>query len=49
MKKIIKLFIFGSLVIVTLNSCATILGGSVSECQRTKPLPGKPLRKIKLR
>jgi len=48
MKKIIKLFIFGSLVIVTLNSCATILGGSVSECQRTKPLPGKPSREIRL-
>jgi hypothetical protein len=48
MKKVIKLVIFGSLVIVTLNSCATILGGSVSECQRTKPLPGKPSREIRV-
>ena len=32
---------------VLLPSCATILGGPVSECQRTKPAPGEPAREIR--
>jgi len=47
MKKI-KLFVYVLFIIVTLNSCATILGGQVSTCQRTKPLPGKPAREIRV-
>ena len=47
MKKV-KLIISVLLIVVVLNSCATILGGQVSECQRTKPLPGKPQREIRV-
>lgn len=37
------------LVLATMccTSCATILGGQVSECQRTKPTEGKPSRAIR--
>jgi hypothetical protein len=30
------------------TSCATILGGKVSECQRTKPTAGQPARKLRV-
>ena len=30
-----------------LSSCATILGGQITECQRTKPAPGQPSREIR--
>ncbi len=46
MKKIRILF-FGLLLIFIFNSCATILGGQVSDCQRTKPAPGQPKREIR--
>jgi len=43
--------IFNLLAIVTvaimMSSCATILGGEVSECQRTKPAEGQPARAIR--
>jgi len=35
------------LAIVILPSCATVLGGKVTECQRTKPAPGQPSREIR--
>jgi len=45
-KKILNL-----LAIVTIatmmSSCATVFGGKVSECQRTKPAPGEPARAIR--
>jgi hypothetical protein len=47
MKKI-KVFAFILLATLVLNSCATILGGQVTECQRTKPIPGKPSREIRI-
>jgi predicted small secreted protein len=47
MKKI-KLICIILFTAVVLNSCATILAGSVSDCQRTKPLPGKPSREIRV-
>ena len=31
----------------TLNSCATVFGGRVDDCQRTKPAPGQPSRKVR--
>jgi len=34
-------------IAATLSSCATVLGGAVSECQRTKPAPGEPVRAIR--
>jgi len=39
-----------TLVALTLltSSCATILGGQISECQRTKPAPGKPSREVRV-
>ena len=40
--------VFGMLVIAAmLSSCATVFGGKVSECQRTKPAPGEPARSIR--
>ena len=32
---------------LTLNSCATILGGKVTEHQRSKPSAGEPSRKVR--
>jgi hypothetical protein len=34
-------------VVATLSSCATVFGGKVSECQRTKPAAGQPARAIR--
>lgn len=48
MKKIIfKITIF-MLIGVTLSSCATVFGGQVSECQKTKPAPGQPQRNVRV-
>ena len=33
--------------VFSLNSCATILGGKVTEYQRRKPLDGEPSRKVR--
>ncbi len=30
------------------SSCATILGGSVNTCQKTKPQPGQPSRDVRV-
>jgi hypothetical protein len=30
-----------------LSSCATILGGQITDCQRTKPAPGQPSREVR--
>lgn len=35
------------LILVTLSSCATVFGGRVSSCQRTKPAQGQPSREIR--
>lgn len=35
------------LIAVTLSGCATVFGGSVSSCQRTKPAPGAAARPIR--
>ena len=43
-----KILALGLLFAVILSSCATILGGRVTECQKTKPLPGKPQREIRV-
>jgi hypothetical protein len=32
----------------TMSSCATILGGPITEKQRTKPGPGQPQREIRV-
>lgn len=45
-----KLFIVivASGLLLTQTSCATIFGGKISDCQRTKPAPGKPARQIRI-
>lgn len=37
----------GILVAATLSSCATVFGGQISECQRTKPALGEPARAVR--
>lgn len=44
MKK--ALVIFSTLIL--LQSCATVLGGKVTDCQRTKPEAGQPKRKVRV-
>jgi hypothetical protein len=48
MKKI-KILLLATLCLanVVLPSCATVLGGRVSDCQRTKPLAGHPSREVR--
>jgi hypothetical protein len=46
MKKLIKIASV-ILLISSLTSCATILGGKVTECQRTKPSSGAA-RKVRV-
>ncbi|MHA8051362.1 hypothetical protein V7S79_09595 [Aquirufa sp. ROCK-SH2] len=47
MKKIIVYSVFLLLGSITLSSCATVLGGPISSCQRTKPAPGRPTRAVR--
>ncbi|MBN1651892.1 MAG: hypothetical protein JW857_11225 [Bacteroidales bacterium] len=45
-KKVLN--VLGIIVIAsTLSSCATVFGGSVSQCQRTKPATGEPSRQVR--
>ena len=39
--KQLKLLAIGLIICVTFSSCATVFGGPVSKCQKTKPLPGQ--------
>ena len=48
MKKSIFKFTAILLVITSLTSCATVFGGKVSDCQRTKPAAGEPSRKVRV-
>jgi hypothetical protein len=45
-----KVFVFLCLAVLTLQmtSCATIVGGQITESQRRKPAPGEPSRQIKV-
>ena len=45
-KSLVKSFVALALL-VSMSSCATVLGGRVTEYQRTKPAPGKPAREIR--
>jgi hypothetical protein len=47
MKKAIFKIVNVAICIISLSSCATLLGGQVSECQRTKPKKGQPARPIR--
>jgi hypothetical protein len=46
-KNFLKLTVIG-LVVISLTSCASVFGGKVSECQRTKPLEGQPSRQVRV-
>ena len=35
------------LIVLTLSSCATVFGGKVSQCQKTKPVAGQPSRSVR--
>jgi len=50
MKKTAKNLLVVLLASITLfsSSCATILGGKVSDYQRTKPAQGQPARKLRV-
>ncbi|MHA8065650.1 hypothetical protein V7S76_03100 [Aquirufa sp. ROCK2-A2] len=47
MKRYLLTFLAVLLLAGSLSSCATVLGGPISSCQRTKPRPGKPSRAIR--
>ncbi|NWJ50601.1 MAG: hypothetical protein HXX14_07030 [Bacteroidetes bacterium] len=47
MKKLFLRFAAIVLIAATLSSCATVFGGQISACQRTKPAPGKPAREVR--
>ena len=34
-------------IAATLSSCATVFGGRVSACQKTKPAAGQPARSVR--
>ncbi len=47
MKKTMLSISLLAILMGSLSSCATLLGGQVSECQRTKPAPGQPARAVR--
>lgn len=47
MKKRILNVVAIAIIAVTLSSCATVFGGSVSNYQRTKPANGQPAREVR--
>ena len=47
MKKTIK-FLAILLIAASTSSCATVFGGQVTQCQKTKPAPGEPQRDVRI-
>ncbi len=45
-KKILNFLVIISIATI-MSSCATVFGGKVSDCQRTKPAAGEPARAIR--
>lgn len=45
-KRILHVFAI-VMIAITLSSCATVFGGSVSSYQRTKPAVGQPAREVR--
>lgn len=43
----VKLVAIMLLAVTVLPSCATVFGGPVSACQRTKPSEGEPARAVR--
>ena len=40
--------LFATLIIITFSSCGTLLGGPITDCQKHKPGPGEPKRKLRI-
>jgi hypothetical protein len=45
-KKFLKLTAI--LLVFSFTSCATVFGGKVTECQKTKPAAGQPQRDVRV-
>lgn len=45
-KTVLRISLF-VLIAASLSSCATVFGGQVSACQRTKPAAGQPARSLR--
>lgn len=43
-----KNFMAMGVITVMFSSCATVFGGNVSNCQRTKPAAGQPARQVRI-
>ncbi len=43
-----KKTLFTLSILITLNSCATLFGGAITESQTTKPAPGEPQRQVRV-
>ncbi len=48
MKKVLLNVVGVLLIAATLSSCATVFGGKVSACQKTKPAAGQPSRDVRV-
>ena len=46
--KTLKILTLCILLSGTMSSCATVFGGPVSSCQRTRPAAGQPARQIRV-
>ena len=46
MKKLFSILVLTG-ILLTQTSCATIWGGKITVCQKTKPAPGKPKRQVR--
>lgn len=42
-----KKLIYAIFIAAMFSSCATVFGGKVSQCQRTKPQTGQPARAVR--
>jgi hypothetical protein len=47
MKKSLIRSVFALAILASMSSCATVLGGRVTEYQRTRPAAGQPSREIR--
>ncbi|RIJ46587.1 hypothetical protein D1614_18115 [Maribellus luteus] len=48
MRSKILTYLFVFMLAVSLSSCATVFGGKVSTCQKTKPAAGEPARDVRV-
>lgn len=47
MKKILASITLTALILMN-SGCATVFGGKITECQRTKPQAGQPQRQVRV-